>query len=160
MSIESRVAETMLQEESIINIAGVEYYVAPPSLATLIYVSKEIATLPTFDAGEDSAKAVSLMLKEGRNLAPLARIVAILVLGAKHIRDSRRHFWQFWKRKNKVESIARRVQYECTPGELSKVIMTLLAKMQLADFFVISVSLTNLNISKKTSETGTIAHGQ
>lgn len=74
-----------MQDTRIITVAGQEYRVAPPTPATLIEVSKYISFLPDFRAAESNNDIYAVKDCEG-----FGDIVAVLMLGKKHLRSEER----------------------------------------------------------------------
>ena len=82
-TIESATADAVLERVKAITIGGVEYIVAPPTLATLILVSEEVSYLPNLDIREDNI--LEDTLRVARYYHGLADIAAILILGAQRL---------------------------------------------------------------------------
>uniref|UniRef100_UPI002731DDA9 hypothetical protein n=1 Tax=uncultured Muribaculum sp. TaxID=1918613 RepID=UPI002731DDA9 len=107
-TIESKVAAAILERKvGSIEIEGVTYEIAPPSLATLILVSETISTLPTFDK-LDKSQWLDIVAHYAKDYKPLGDIAAILILGAKNLTEKReliiekRRFFGLLKRRVKV----------------------------------------------------------
>lgn len=150
-TLEQRVADTILQRKVRVKLHGKEYYVAQPTMATIIAMSAHISKLPKFDIHSN----ISDMFSRCNELEPVADVVATMICGAKR---SNAKWWQFFK-KRKYNSVKKRILNECTPQEVSRVMEQLLDTMQLKSFFVLTVSLVGLNVTKMT-ETEMTASGQ
>lgn len=88
-TIESRVASAILERNvGNIEIEGVTYEIAPPSIATLIVVSEFIASLPIVEKVEKT-EIVNSVLHHARFFRPLGDIAATLILGAKSLTEER-----------------------------------------------------------------------
>ena len=73
--IEKRVSETILQKDKIIKVLGESYKVAPPSTATLILVSEELANAPDIPKTEDNTKVLQWVLANARHCRFLGDVV-------------------------------------------------------------------------------------
>lgn len=146
-TIESKVADVMLERPVTVMLGGKRIACAQPSIATLILVSEEISKLPNIDS--DPQKAVQTMLFSARDLKPIGRILAMLIVGAKPSFMDR---LIPKRRERKINKIARNVLMTATPREVRSATMELLGKAQLSDFFVLTTSLTEMNLTKATRE--------
>ena len=136
-TIESRVASAILERNvGNIEIEGVTYEIAPPSIATLIVVSEFIASLP-----------------------------ATLILGAKSLTEERvvvqekRYLFGLIKRKSKKKikidkraELAKAILENVRPTVLFNVVVQRLQDMEISSFFAITTSLSEANILKPTKE--------
>lgn len=178
MNIEKIVAKAVLQEESEITICGTTYNVGQPTLATLIKLSEYAAELPEFDMANNVLSEVLTNAKDCKNLA---RMAALMILGAKRVREN--HFvaaeetelsvrWS-WKsfgfvptakvkhvRITEVQKLAQDIEDNVSPSELLKIVTTLLTQMQVSDFFGLTASLRGTNLLKATKEAEEIAFGE
>ena len=85
-TIESRVASAILQNAESVVVNGTEYRIEQPTLATLAMLSELVSTLPDYDM---DGKVLDNVLASARTSAPtVARIAALLILGAARIRKS------------------------------------------------------------------------
>lgn len=174
---EKRVAEEVLQRPETITIAGTEYEVAPPSVATIIMVSEAVAELPHMSL--DSDNLVEDMLREARNCRPIGKAVAVMVLGAKRIREdeerrreARTHGWlhklpligRMFRRGRDTGLLGRlseKILEDAEPKELQQAMAALIMRMQLGDFFGLTTFLNGVNMTKPTREVGrTTASGR
>lgn len=153
-TIESKVAETILQVKKDFAIGGKTYSVAPPSVATLIMISEAISRLPVFDI--NSKDAVIQALSVAKDCQPLGEIVALFILGAK---KAQQRPWRFFGKTYK-DIVAARIISEISPSELHDLVVNLLKTLQVADFFHVTSSLTEINILRPTKEEVMTASGQ
>ena len=166
--IEEIVADTILQKKMTVEIGGEIYEVAPPSTATLILVSKEIAKLPTIEVNNDT-DILTETLRIAKDCSFLGDIVAILILGANRITEEKRVV----KKRcfgliNDVSDITVNRQKELadlllrhkSPKELNELTAHLLSSMEIGDFFGLTTSLLKVNLTKPTKEVGTTVSGQ
>lgn len=167
---EQRTAETILQQKERVTIDGHEYEVGKPTVATVIMVSEAVSHLPKMNRvkNEDIAYEV---LRTAKGTQALGRVAAILILGAKRVKEHRpdntfmiaqpkRPWWQFWqcwhkhpeeeKPREEVEVLAERITDTYTPRELSQLISRRLFDLQIGDFFGLTTSLAEANILKPT----------
>lgn len=173
-TIESKAANTILQQPMEINVGARTYHVAPPSVATLILVSEAVSRLPQEELNEENVMEESLSIaKDCRVLGDLA---ATLILGAKHINDvekrqekrRKRHLWGLFHtshtievRETAKERLSRELLEELTPRELHNTIAQILLKMQVGDFFGLTTFLTKINLLRpKKVVTEVTASGQ
>ena len=150
-TLEQKVADTILQRKVRVKLNGKEYKVEPPTMATIIAVSAHVSRLPKFDIHSN----ILDMLGRSSELEPVADVVATMICGA---RRSEAKWWQYFK-KRKYNSVKKRILYDCTPQEVSRVMEQLLDTMQLKSFFALTVSLKGLNVTE-TKETVMTASGQ
>ena len=156
-TIESQTADAILQRVKAITIGGVEYIIAPPTLATLILVSEEVSYLP--EVKLNPATPVEDALREARNFRSLADILAILILGAKRLTIEEEYTERVWgifrrKRKRGVDMMH---------AELSErlvAVTTLLKMMQTEHCFAVATFLTSINLTKATKVAKTTASGR
>lgn len=170
VTIEKQVADTVLQRATdVLTLDGVDYPLAPPTLATLIMVSELTATLPKMNVDEDNL--LQEVMRNARHCRTIGKITAVLLLGAKRVleciqvpceREKRSYFPKFLrrivrKRTNgetvaEVDKLAEIVLNELSPATLQGVLMRRLIDMQIADFFALTTSLTTVNHTKRTRE--------
>lgn len=164
-TIESMTADALLQRVQSITIGGVEYLVAPPTLATLVLVSEEVSYLP--EVQFNPATPVEDALREARNFSALADILAILILGAKRLtveEEYTERVWGIFKRKRtRTVDMKRRVAEAMMNVELSELLVavtTILNMMQTEHFFSLATFLTSINLTKATKVAKTTASGR
>lgn len=169
MTIEQKVAKEILQMPEEIKIGGRTYEAAPPSIATLILVSEAISQLPRLELDNDNVATGSL--RTAKDCRKIGEILAVLLLGAKHIREGqempqgglhRLFRWLSWRgRKDTVEELSGRLLEELSPHELQSLLARLLARMELADFFALTTFLQEVNLTRPTKVVnGTTASGR
>ena len=181
---EQVVAETILQTSttgSTISIDGQEYTITDPTPATLMMVSSEVSKLPKVDMGSENI--LFEVLRTAKDMQSIGRIAAILILGAKRIREgseqgedkgdstptTRRNGWlAFLTKNNKKEAVRKRSELDTlaqkcletvTIRTLSAFIGKRLSEMQVGDFFGLTTSLSAVNLLKATKEVETV-HGE
>lgn len=164
-TIESKVAKTILQQPGKVKIGEKEYSIAPPSVATLILMSEEISKMPHFSMSTDNI--VSDVLRNAKDCRQLGDILAVAILGAKGLKSNGKTPCRKWFHiqtrragNDRKEELARILLEECSPKELNDIMITILKDMQLSDFFGLTVSLAEINLLRKTKETGTTASGR
>lgn len=174
-TIEQRVSETVLERRNeVLTLDGVDYPLAPPTLATIIMTSELAATLPKINPeGDDLLHEV---LRSARHCRTLGKIAAVLILGAKRVQENRlqpRSGGQAEKRSrfsrifrttrrnsadrkmiSEVDKLAEIVLNELAPATLQSILTRRLIDMQIADFFALTTSLTTANQIKPTREVG------
>ena len=153
--IEKRVSETILQKDKIIKVLGESYKVAPPSTATLILVSEELANAPDIPKTEDNTKVLQWVLANARHCRFLGDVVSILILGAKRIKVPREKIETklFGLIKKKVlvdekKELATKLLLEYSSKELYELASSLLERMEVGSFFGITTFLMEVNLLK------------
>lgn len=172
-SLEKKVADAILERSSeTLTIEGVEYPIAPPSPATLILVSELVAEIP--DVKVEGANLMQEMLRTARNMKPVGKIAAALILGAKRIKEGRmvtryvntgKRRWS-WRKfrvvdgtrkvtESELDWLSTKILEEVTPKTLTNVVSKRLGNMEMADFFGLTVSLSGANLTRRTVEAET-----
>lgn len=155
-TVESKVAQTILQESKSIEVGGKTYEVAPPSLATLIKVSELVSQMPEIDTQTDDP--ITEALRVAKDSSVIADILATVILGAKRIKNFK-HFIKIWTlgligEKDEYDKLRESLMYDKTPKELSDILTdALVNRMDVGFFFGISTSLSGVNMTKPTKET-------
>lgn len=155
-NIETRVADTVLQQGVGIEVGGRNYHVAPPSVATLMRVSSLTSQLPSIN--KDANDDISETLRIAQDCGVLGDIFATIVLGARKpfrglLAPIERLFWRV-----KYNRLSKDSLFE-PPSKLSQVIADCLTEQMEVGFFLdITISLSETNIAKPT-KTETTAPG-
>lgn len=172
-SPEQRVADTILQEPTIIKVGEKEYAVAPPSTATLILVSAAVSHLPRIQLDEN--RLVQDVLGAAKDCAAIGDIVAVMILGAKHVKDEAvrieertvtRCFGLFKRKKrvevreSKREQLARELLENLSPRELQSVLAQILGTLGVGDFFGLTTFLLEVNATRPTKVGNQTVSGQ
>lgn len=165
MTIEQKVASTILEKEiGSIEIEGEVYKIAPPSIATLIIVSELISTLPVVEI-VPKEKITYSVLHHARFFKPLGEIAAVLILGAKNLKETqtrtmiKKRFFGLWKKEVKYQvevdkraELTKIILENMRPSVLFDVVVKRLNTLEIKDFFGITTSLSEANILKPTKE--------
>lgn len=172
-TIEKKVTDTILQRSSdTLEIDGNIYQIAPPTPATLILISEQIAEMP--EVRIDTNNILFEVLNTARDCKVLGKIAATLILGAKRIKEHHRikvgkivpHRVFKWRklrcvtecyRKETVEAdelehLSELLLDELTNQTLREVVTKRLNNMQISDFFGLTTSLSEANLLKRTKE--------
>ncbi len=173
-TIETKVAQTILQQPEELEIGGKTYQVAPPSVATLILASEVVSLLPQVTLDED--KVVEETLSIAKDCRKLGDLLAILILGAKHINDKverretrrKRHLWGLFHTTETVtitetakEALSRELLETVSPRDLNNAVSKIIYMLQIGDFFGLTTFLTGINLMRPTKvETEPTASGQ
>lgn len=164
-NIEQKVAETILQQADEITVGEKTYKTAPPSVATLILASEAVSRLPQLKLSAENV--VEECLSVARDCRAIGEIIAIMILGAKHITEKKitpqtrckRYLWGLIKRERTVNvetvvdkkaELAQQLLEDTTPSELYLLFARLLQKMQIQDFFGLTTFLTEINLLRQT----------
>lgn len=136
----SNVASAVLAAGNKIRIGRDIVKVSSPTLRTLISVSGEIGKLPPLVLKEHHE--VSSVIGYAEYCEPIASALAMLVCG---VRPS----INVWHR-IKLWRTERRMLYRYTPSELNKALIALIKLMEIKDFFSVTTSLNEINLTKPT----------
>jgi hypothetical protein len=164
-TIEQKVASAILQRDvATIEINGVAYNIAPPTLGTLIAVSEIVSTLPIVEKVPNN-EVVNSVLKNARHFKGLGKIASTLILGAKPIFEERaidddkksvlRWLRLAKKRTIKVcvqDELAEIITHNVSPSVLFEIVVKRLKDMEVGTFFSITTSLSEANLLKPTKE--------
>lgn len=171
-NVEKKVADAILQQPLEVNIGDRVYSVAPPSVATLILASEAVSRMPHIRLNKDDI--INESLAAARFCRPIGEFVAILILGAKGIREQRetaenarkRHGF-LWRRKtdkaievDAKEELTEMLLTELSPKELYELTAQLLQRMQVGDFFGLTTFLIETNLTRTTKVEETTASGR
>jgi len=162
-TIESRVAATILQRTvGTLEIEGVKYDIAPPTLGTLILASEIVSVFPQIGEVEDKQRIFTALFK-AKDFKMLADLAAVLILGSKRLSEERevtvvkRRFFGLFKCKRKVKQtidlraeLAQKILDNVRPSVLFEVIIQRLRDNEVMTFFAITTSLSAANILKPT----------
>lgn len=164
-TIEQIVASAILEKATDkIELGGMVYPIADPSIATLILVSEIISTLPVVDKETPKELRVYSALHYAKDYSAIGDICAILILGAKNLREEKeiieekRIFGLFpCKKKVKVivdkqAELSRLILENIKPSTIFDLIIKRLQDMEIGHFFSITTSLSEANILKPTKE--------
>lgn len=162
-TIESRVAATILERTvSTLEIEGVTYNIAPPTIGTLILASEIVSFFPQIDDVDDKQR-IFMALFKAKDFKMLADLAAVLILGSKRLTEERevtvekRHLFGLIKRKHRVKQtvdlraeLAKKILDNVRPSVLFEVIVKRLRDNETMTFFAITTSLNAANILKPT----------
>ena len=162
-TIESRVAATILERTvSTLEIEGVTYNIAPPTIGTLILASEIVSFFPQIDDVDDKQR-IFMALFKAKDFKMLADLAAVLILGSKRLTEERevtvekRLLFGLIKRKHRVKQtvdlraeLAKKILDNVRPSVLFEVIVKRLRDNEIMTFFAITTSLNAANILKPT----------
>jgi hypothetical protein len=162
-TIESRVAATILERTvGTLEIEGVTYNIAPPTIGTLILASEIVSYFPQIADVKDEQR-IFMALFKAKDFAKLAELAAVLILGSKKQTEEReivvvkRHLFGLIKRKHRVKQtvdlraeLAQKILDNVRPSVLFEVIIKRLRDNEIMTFFAITTSLNEANILKPT----------
>ena len=162
-NIQTRVAQTILEDRHTVVLGGRKYTVAPPTLGTLIRASEMIARLPgAIETHKD--REFQDILAAAKDYKAIADFVAVLILGVKKARETVSIYESkgFLRRKKKVsvtraEALSREILDTVPPAELKDAVIPLLEGLQLNDFFITTTFLSGINVTKPTKKVETKA---
>jgi hypothetical protein len=151
--IEEKTADAILQRSREISIGGVTYNVASPSIGTLILVSELTAKMPKLENAKDQI-VVMEVLRVAKDCRVLCDIIATLILGAKFMLSDEK------SNKKVIKKLKHDILLDMSPKDASIAVSTILSGLDVDSFFGLTVSLSEVNITKETKETVTTASGQ
>lgn len=164
-TIESRVADTILEKKiGTVTIDGVKYDIAPPTVATLILVSKIISRFPVVEKVSGAA-VVNAVLHHAKDYTALGELAAVMILGARGLTEKRdiiirKRKWfglrtvveQRTEIIDRKSEIAAKIIETYSPSDLYNLIISQLNNLDIPSFFVITTSLSEANMLKPTRE--------
>jgi hypothetical protein len=159
-TIEKITCDAILQNSIEITVVGKKYFVAPPSIATLIEASKYISQLPELQVNKNG-NIVMEALSVAKDCVFLGDIVAILILGKKNLATEKKLFFGLVKyTRNNQKKLAHEILLNLSAEELNDLLAELLNRLKVDFFFSISTFLNEVNMLKKTKMSETTASGQ
>lgn len=157
-TVESKTADTILQNSSVIRIGDNEYMTQKPTAATLIEVSKYISTLPELHV-EDEKRVIYEVLAHASECEYIGDILAILILGKKNLEPieviTKKYKFGFIPIKVKSvyhprEELAKQILLELSPEEIFEYTFSALESMKVAFFLNTIIFLRDVNLLKTT----------
>ena len=146
-----------MQTPVVVKVGDKEHLVAPPSCATLIEVSKRIPDVPFMELTGDM---VNETLAAAKDCRPVFEIVAVLILGAKALREDRaRGIFPGRHERSRLDRLTDELM-DCSPSEVRRICAEVLNTMEVKDFFEFTASLQEVGLIQLTREAETIASGQ
>lgn len=153
--VEKKVSETVLQKDKVMEILGESYKVAPPSSATLILASEELANAPDIPKTEESDEILAWVLGNARHCRFLGDFIAVLILGAKRLKTpeyrTEKKFFGLVKKHIEVDlkkELAEKILLNYTNNELYELTLGLLGRMEVGSFFGVTTFLLEMNLTK------------
>lgn len=178
-TLEQRVVDTLVLENltgHTLEVAGKSYTFTDPTPATLMMVSAEVSRMPAIDSRTNNL-LFEVMLK-AKDARPIGRIAAILLLGARRIKENRMvtvntHEGSKWswrkfrflhimhtEMRSELDVLADQILENVTTKTLATFIGKRIAEMQVGDFFGLTTSLSAINMIRATKEEVETAHGE
>lgn len=157
-SIESSVADALLERKREIEIGGVTYKVAPPSTETIILVSELNAELPEIN---EKAHHALESLRVAKDCRVIGEMVATMILGPDNLIEERtirkKRLFGLVSTTETVTVDRRRelgaqLLRDLGPAKLYDKYTELLGGMETKSFFALITSLNDINILKPTKE--------
>lgn len=178
-TIEQQVADAILERPSdVLTVGDRKFPIAPPTPATLIMISSLVSTMPAVN--RKARNIIVEVFGKAKDLSVIGRIVATMILGAKRIREERTvkvthteyvRRWS-WRRLRSVseeravtdevpeiEWLSDKLLDEVTPQTLLKLTAKRIGLMQIPDFFELTTSLSETNLTRRTKEVEETAFG-
>ena len=154
--MEEQVADVILETPKEVTIGGEVYTMSPPTIGTLILFSKYVKQMPKEALDKDFP--VASLLQQADKLEFVGYALSVIILGVKD-------FYKeveveankgFFSRKNitktsitKGEELAQKIN-QAPIDEVLPILFKLLKFLQLEDFFQLTTSLIELNLTKET----------
>ena len=146
MSIERKVEEAILSKDMIVSIGNDKYRIKRPTIATLIAVSAEISELPTMEIREN--KQMIDIVRNAKHYDKIGMIFAIMIRGYRNDEGWLKSILN----RSRNKKLAKRILNSYTPRELAVALASVFSKMEVKDFFVLTTSLSEVNVIKRTVE--------
>lgn len=146
--IENKTTDAILEKKLSVTINGKAYEVAPPSMATLMLVSKELSVLPKQKLTEEVFYEA---FKNAIHGTAIARAFATVVLGAKKVEKKQSIIGKFLGKSTPFEKLTKEVLHS-EIAELLKHYLKVMNTMQVQDFFMLITFLTEINLTKPTKK--------
>lgn len=174
-TLEQAVSDAILQKSTeSITIDGEVYPITPATVATVIMISELAAQLPPVE--KDTGNILQEVLATAKGCKALGRIAAVLILGAKRVKEGRQKEWRrvrqvrrwVWGKFrytacdveevyciDEVDYLAERILEELTNETLAKMVGARLGLMQIGSFFELTTFLSGANLLKRTRKVET-----
>ena len=141
-AVQKKVASTLLEKVQTVTLGKKEYRIPQPTLGTLVMVSEYISNLPDLELNKkDITKSV---VGNAKDTSDIARILAVLVLGAKKIMKNPAIG------RIRLKRTSKRIFLNASPHEMLMAIRTIIYGMELSDFFSLTTFLQGINITEPT----------
>lgn len=147
--IEKKTASTILQTPDAITIDGKDYKMPHPTIATLIRVSELVAQFPESEVEDDINRVLNFAISRAKDFKMVGLIAATLVLGETRASSK---FDKILLRKKRKEKLADKILHTLSPKELNELWTKMVSRLEIADFFVLTTSLSAVNMTKPTKE--------
>lgn len=156
--IEEKAADVVLQKPMKVKIGGKTYTVARPTLGTLVAISHYVKQLHGIDGTKSAYSIPSVLHAAGDDGVILAKIAAVLILGAKGLRESgglKRKILSFRKHghsKGDIEALSQELLDEASPKEICGLVKDAISYQKIGFFLNAIISLTGENILAPTKK--------
>lgn len=145
---EAEAADTLLERDVEVTIAGRRYTARPATFATLLEVGAVTATLPAerltaafADATSDRPRhVIGSLLETAPEIAKVSRILATLIVGAEPPGAGLRG----WRNRRRRRRLERRFARELTPGDAYAAIVRLTELLRVDRFFLLTAFLLQM----------------
>lgn len=166
-SPEEKTADALLERSQPFALGGKTYELAPPTLATLILVSEELAKLPSeiFAFDEETDSPVVVALRTAHHAHGLSRALARIIVGARPKLSP----WQRVQRvahsicpwlvsaPDVVERLAIEIESSTSIEALALSFIGLTHRLEVQDFFAFTTFLSAVRVTKPTRRVETKA---
>lgn len=146
MNIGQKAAETIGEKPISIKIGESTYTLCRPTIRTMIEVSRLIGLYPSIKL--EKGHEINSLIKVAKDVEPLGMIVATLILG--YYKCGIKEMVYKWK----INRLAQKILNQHTCKEIAQALVELLARLEIVDFFGITTSLSEINLTKITKEVG------
>jgi len=156
-TIEKLVCDTLLQNYQEITVNGRKFRVSPPTVATLIEVSKYISQIPDIKVSDDGYMLFEV-LSSAKDCECFGDITAILILGKKNLVTKKRYlFGLITRERNNQKKLASELINNLSAEDLNGLILEIFKTLRVDFFFSISTFLRDINQLKRTKEEMTVS---
>lgn len=152
-NIEAKVATTLLDMPDVVKIGNKEYKVAPPSIGTLILISREIARMPDVEISDETSMLQAFAV--AKDCAAIGRILAILILGARRIKHHKPGLLQRIFHLDPLERLTQEILVNLSVADINNLLARSMTHLGITDFFALSTFLKEINMTRATRK---VAH--
>jgi len=149
--VEKSVVDVALSRPTKVVVRGEEYEVPPLTLETILLASEAVAS---YVQAMDSKNYVSEVFRTAREYKNIGDLLAIMILGADNLIKVVEKKILFWKYDIKIDEkkiLSDKIK-KLTPEEYTLILTKLSKRKEIHDFFLLTTSLTEINILAPTRE--------
>lgn len=149
--VEKSVVDVALGRPTKVVIRGEEYEVPPLTLETILLASEAVAS---YVQAMDPKNYVSEVFRTAREYKNIGDLLAIMILGADNlikVVEKKILFWKYDVKIDEKKILSDKIK-KLTPEEYTLILTKLSKRKEIHDFFLLTTSLTEINILAPTRE--------